>query len=102
MSRASAIEAMGKKEWKAMYAEWRKPYAHLPPEVRGHAVRGCAGKIGYPTEAEAVEVAATLPPREGKRLSTYSCVICKMFHIGNTRYPESHRIFKMPPPQETA
>lgn len=102
MKREAFVQAMSRKEWRAMYDEWRKPYAHLPSEVRARAVRGCAGKVGYEMDEEAIAIASQLPPRPGKRCNTYPCVICKKFHIGNTTYPASHRIFLMPPPEEQA
>lgn len=95
MSKEGIIEAINRPEWRKMYREWRKPYAHLPASVRGNAVRGCAGKFGYSNELEAERIASTLPPRPGKRISVYPCAICKRFHIGNTTYPEGHKVYRI-------
>lgn len=93
--RKGLIEAMSRPEWRKMYREWRKPFAHLPSSVRGNAVRGCAGKVGYEVKADAQAIADGLPPRPGKRCSVYPCCICKKFHIGNTTYPEGHSVYRI-------
>ena len=72
-------------EWKILYKRWRVAYAHLPSAARGRIVRGCRSKALYESEAEARQLADTLPPREGVTISVYPCDICKFWHIGNTR-----------------
>lgn len=72
-------------EWRAMYAEWRKGFPLSTTEWRNQKVRGCLKKIPYDRRIMATLESEKLEPREGYTLGVYECIICKKYHIGNSR-----------------
>lgn len=82
-------------EWEFFYRMvWRKPFAHLPKEIRAKLVRGCRGKAVYNSPEEALPVIAMMPLRDGFYIKCYKCGLCfevengkrkDCWHIGNSR-----------------
>ena len=45
--------------------------------------KSCEGKIQYPDESAAAEIAKRLTRRDSTRMSWYRCKFCKKWHIGH-------------------
>lgn len=48
-----------------------------------HDLAGCFGKFGFETQRLAGEVAKRMS-RRGRRVHTYRCCDCKLWHVGNS------------------
>ena len=74
-------------EWARLYhTVWRAPFVHLPKHEREKLVRACRGKAIYDSHAEARQLIATLPLRDGCYLGAYDCPLCGGIHTGNRKY----------------
>lgn len=78
-----------------VYLVWRENHLDKPKEWRGRRVRGCWGKLGHEEKGFAERAAALLPPRPGLRLNVYRCDICKLWHVGNSRFPPIYDVTKV-------
>jgi len=86
------VKTLTRKEWTKLYTTvWRKPFAHMPKELRQRLVRGCQGKALYESFSEALKTVKALPPIDGKYAGAYRCPLCIGIHIGNSKDPRPIR-----------